>query len=105
MLGNLLGNAIKFCSPGDVVMVRAARDGDRVRVSITDSGPGIAASALPHIFEPYWSGRTGKNKGSGLGLFISKAIVEAHGGTLDVASEEGKGAAFHITLPICDERA
>jgi PAS domain S-box-containing protein len=100
MFGNLLGNAIKFCNPGDVVMARAERDGDRVRFSLSDTGPGISAAELPHIFEPYWSGRSGKKKGTGLGLFITKAIVEAHGGTISVASEEGHGATFDVTLSI-----
>jgi signal transduction histidine kinase len=81
-------------------MARAERDGDRVRFSLSDTGPGISAAELPHIFEPYWSGRSGKKKGTGLGLFITKAIVEAHGGTISVASEEGHGATFDVTLPI-----
>jgi signal transduction histidine kinase len=100
VFGNLLGNAIKFCSPGDVVKVRAVRDGDRVRFSIADSGPGIPEAELPCIFEPYWSGRTSKKKGTGLGLFITKAIVEAHGGRIEVESELGKGARFEVTLPV-----
>ena len=103
VFGNVLGNAIKFCNPGDVVMVRAVRDGDRVRFSLADTGPGIARTELPHLFEPYWSGRSGKKTGTGLGLFIAKGIVEAHGGTIEVASEEGKGATFAITLPVAAE--
>ncbi|HET7373763.1 MAG TPA: HAMP domain-containing sensor histidine kinase, partial [Gemmatimonadaceae bacterium] len=100
VFGNILGNALKFCNPGDVVMVRATRDGDRVTIAVVDTGPGIPANEMPHIFEPYWSGRTGKKKGTGLGLFITKAIVEAHGGQIAVASEDGKGATFEVTLPI-----
>jgi len=103
VLGNLLGNAIKFCSSGDVIRVRGVRDGDRVCFSIADTGPGIPRLELPHIFEPYWSGRTGKKKGTGLGLFITKAIVEAHGGRIEVESEEGKGATFEVTLPVAGE--
>ena len=80
---NLLGNAIKFCNPGNVIMVRAKREGDRVSIAISDTGPGIERSDLPHIFEPYWSGRAGKKTGTGLGLFIAKAIIEAHGGTIE----------------------
>ena len=96
---NLLGNALKFCNPGDVVFFRAQRERERVRFEVTDSGPGIPAAELPHIFEPYWSGRTRK-KGTGLGLFITKAIIEAHGGEIAVASKVGKGSTFTIRLPI-----
>jgi PAS domain S-box-containing protein len=100
VFGNVLGNASKFCKPGDVVTVRCARDGDRVRFSIADTGPGIPRADFPRIFEPYWSGRAGKKTGTGLGLFITKAIVEAHGGKIGVDSEEGHGATFEITLPV-----
>jgi len=100
VFSNLLGNAIKFCKPSDVLTVRAVRDAGHVRVSVADTGPGIALADLPHIFEPYWSGRRAKTKGTGLGLFITKAIVEAHGGTIGVASEEGKGATFDVVLPV-----
>ena len=98
--GNLLGNAIKFCVPGDVITVRAARVNDAVRFDFADTGPGIAPPDLPHIFEPYWSGRGGRKKGTGLGLFITRAIVEAHGGTIVVDSQPGAGASFVVTLPI-----
>ena len=100
VFGNVLGNAIKFCKPGDIVTVRGVRAGDHVRFSIADTGPGIPRAELAHIFEPYWSGRAGKKTGSGLGLFITNAIVEAHGGKIEVESEEGRGAMFHVTLPV-----
>jgi PAS domain S-box-containing protein len=100
VFGNLLGNAIKFCAPGDVIMVRGERVADSVRFTVADTGPGIARGDLPHIFEPYWSGRSGKNKGTGLGLFITRAIVEAHGGRIDVGSKEGVGTTFTVTLPL-----
>ncbi len=99
-LGNLLGNAVKFCRPGDVVSIRARRADHSVRIEIADTGPGIAEESLPHIFEPYWSGRREKKMGTGLGLFITKAIIEAHQGTVSVASVEGEGATFTITLPV-----
>ncbi|HEX3482162.1 MAG TPA: ATP-binding protein [Kofleriaceae bacterium] len=98
--GNLLGNAIKFCAPGDVIAVRAERVSDAVRFSFADTGPGIAPDDVPHIFEPYWSGRGGRKKGTGLGLFITRAIVEAHGGTITIDSQPGAGASFVVTLPI-----
>ncbi|MBA3395314.1 MAG: GAF domain-containing protein [Deltaproteobacteria bacterium] len=82
VFGNLLGNAIKFCRAGDAIHVRGARDGSLARFAITDTGPGIAAESLPHVFDRYWSGKRGEAKGTGLGLYISRAIAEAHGGTI-----------------------
>ncbi|HEX3759658.1 MAG TPA: ATP-binding protein [Kofleriaceae bacterium] len=98
--GNLLGNAIKFCAPGDIITVHVERVSDGVRFTFADTGPGIAGLDLPHIFEPYWSGRGGRKKGTGLGLFITRAIIEAHGGRIDVHSTPGGGASFAVTLPI-----
>lgn len=99
VLGNLIGNAIKFCGRGDTVSVAAQRtDGASVRVEVADNGPGIATADLPYLFDPYWSAQTTK-AGSGLGLFITKGIVEAHGGQLWVNSELGHGASFCFTLP------
>jgi PAS domain S-box-containing protein len=98
--GNLLGNAIKFCAPGDVITVRAERVSDGVRFTFADTGPGIAPPDLLHIFEPYWSGRSGRKKGAGLGLFITRAIVEAHAGRIEVDIQPGRGASFVVTLPI-----
>ncbi|MGE5185735.1 MAG: ATP-binding protein [Acidobacteriota bacterium] len=105
VFANLIGNALKFCKPGDAIVVRGERAGDRVRLVVSDTGPGISAVDLPHIFEPYWSGRRGRIQGAGLGLFITRAIVEAHGGEIDVSSEEGKGSTFTVTLPVAREPA
>jgi PAS domain S-box-containing protein len=98
VLGNLIGNAKKFCRAGDVIFVHAKVADKHAVFSVQDTGPGISAEDLPRIFEPYWSGERGKNKGTGLGLFISKAIVEAHGGTLSVASKPEEGTTFSFTL-------
>lgn len=100
VFGNLLGNAIKFCSPGDVITVRCERDGGSAHFSIADTGPGIPAENLPHIFQPYWSAKEHAKKGTGLGLYISKGIIAAHGGRLWVDSEPGAGTTFHITIPL-----
>jgi PAS domain S-box-containing protein len=101
--GNLLGNAIKFCRPGDVITVRGRWAGGRLQFTIADTGPGIAKHDLPHLFEAYWSGRSGKQKGAGLGLFISRAIIEAHHGDIAASSSDGTGAMFVVTLPVATE--
>lgn len=100
VFSNLLGNALKFCVPGDVITVRCERVADAVRFTVADTGPGIERIDLPHIFQPYWSGRRGKKTGTGLGLFITRAIVEAHGGRIEVTSTQGAGATFVVTLPL-----
>ncbi|WBY00576.1 PAS domain-containing sensor histidine kinase [Ramlibacter tataouinensis] len=99
VFANLIGNAIKFCSPGDKIRVLAAPEGAMVRFSVIDTGPGIPAEALAHLFDPYWSGRGHTRRGTGLGLFISEGIVRAHGGQLWVESVVGEGSAFHFTVP------
>jgi len=95
VLGNLIGNAIKFCRAGDAITVSAERDGDHVRFAVADTGPGIAADAVPRLFEAYYSA----GGSSGLGLYISSGIVESHGGRIWVESTEGHGATFYFTIP------
>jgi signal transduction histidine kinase len=96
VLGNLLGNALKFTPPGGHVTLRAADLGDAVRFEVEDSGSGIRPEHLPHVFERY---RTFDARGTGLGLFIAKSLVEAHGGALSVESELGRGAKFWFDIP------
>jgi two-component system, chemotaxis family, sensor kinase Cph1 len=96
VLANLVGNAVKFTPEGGAITVRAARNGGEVVFSVSDSGPGIAPEHLPHIFDRYW--RTG-GEGEGLGLFVVKSIVEAHGGRAGVVSPSGQGATFEFTVP------
>jgi signal transduction histidine kinase len=99
VLGNLVGNAIKFAPKGGRVEVAAARIDNEVRFSVTDNGPGIDREHLAHVFDRFWKHEAGGKKGTGLGLFIAKGIVEAHGGRIWVDSEPGHGATFRFTLP------
>jgi PAS domain S-box-containing protein len=100
VLGNLIGNAIKFSSEGESVVVDAKVDGSSVQFTVQDSGDGIAAEHLPLIFDRYWQGKRSGRAGAGLGLFIAKGIVEAHGGRIDVQSTPGDGSTLRFTLPI-----
>lgn len=97
VLSNLIGNALKFCDAGDRISVRAEDEGARVRLSVADTGPGIEADQLEHVFDLHYKGR--RSNGSGLGLFISTGILRSHGTQLEVASAEGEGATFSFTLP------
>ena len=98
-LRNLIDNAVKFSPPGAGVEVRAAREAGTVRIDVRDHGTGIAPEHQARIFERF--GRvpgTGK-PGSGLGLFVARAVAEAHGGSLTVSSAPGAGATFTLSLP------
>ncbi len=102
VMGNLLANAFKFTTPGGRVGLRAEPDGDRVLLEITDTGAGIPASQLPHVFKKFYQAdnqRSAAVKGTGLGLAIAKEIVEAHGGEIIVESTPGVGTVFTIVLP------
>lgn len=99
VLQNLVGNAIHYTPAGREVKVVAGRDGAAVRVTVADEGPGISAEQLGHVFDRYWRGRGASRQGIGLGLFIVRRIVEAHGGRIWVESPPGAGAAFTFTLP------
>jgi PAS domain S-box-containing protein len=99
VLGNLVGNALKFTPAGGTVELRADAEPGAVAFSVRDTGPGIAPEALPHVFEPYWQEHATPGHGVGLGLAIAMAIVEAHGGRIGVQSEPGRGSTFRFTLP------
>ena len=99
VLGNLLGNAIKFTPRGGRVTLEARIEQGRAVFRVIDTGVGIPADRLPHIFERFWQGQPGDRSGVGLGLAITKAIVEAHGGTIEVESEPGKGSTFTFRIP------
>jgi signal transduction histidine kinase len=102
VLTNLIGNAVKFAFEGGTVDVRAEMAADSVELSVSDTGPGIAPAHLPHVFERFWKADTGGKRGTGLGLYIAKGIVEAHGGRICVESQLGHGATFRFTLPLVD---
>ena len=98
---NLLSNAVKFTPTGGTVDVRATRVNGEVRVSVADTGPGIAAENRERIFEDFQQTDAGieKREGTGLGLALSRRLVELHGGRIWVASELGHGSTFVFTLP------
>jgi PAS domain S-box-containing protein len=102
VLSNLIGNAIKFTPSGGRIRVSASEQGDAVRVSVSDTGSGIAPERLPHIFDRYWqsTASTIRSRGAGLGLPIARGIVQAHGGQLSIESVVGQGTTFHFTLPV-----
>jgi PAS domain S-box-containing protein len=100
VFSNLIGNAIKFTPEGGTITLRAEPRGRDVRFSVADTGPGIARERLPHVFERYWQADETAKAGTGLGLYICKGIVEAHGGAMSVESEAGRGSTFFFTLPL-----
>lgn len=100
LLENLLGNALKFTPAGGKIAVGAAPSGDEVVLSVADTGKGIAADGIPHLFDLYWQAETGDRRGAGLGLPIVKRIVEAHAGRIWVESELGRGTTFYVAIPV-----
>ena len=100
VFSNLLGNAIKFSRHGDQIQVSLRAVDDRVEASVVDTGPGIASSDLPLVFDAYWSGAKNRRDGTGLGLYITKRIIEAHDGRIWIESAPGKGTAVHFTLAL-----
>lgn len=102
-LSNLLDNAVKFTPAGGRVTVGAQREGERVRLWVEDTGPGIDPEDLPHIFERFYRGRNATAEGSGLGLAIVRLIVELHGGRVEVSSQLGHGSRFEVILPLRPE--
>lgn len=100
VLGNLLGNAIKFTKPGGRVALEASIENGVAMFRVRDTGPGIPAERLPHVFDQFWQGDSKDRRGIGLGLAIAKAIVEAHGGSIAVESQVGDGTTFSFTLPV-----
>jgi signal transduction histidine kinase len=105
VLDNLLSNALRHTPGGGRVVLAASATGGRVRLTVQDTGPGIAPEALPHIFDRFYradGSRSEETGQSGLGLAIAKALIEAHGGTIGVESAVGQGTTFGIELRAAD---
>ncbi|HUO87222.1 MAG TPA: ATP-binding protein [Thermoanaerobaculia bacterium] len=111
VIGNLLSNAFKFTPEGGTIRLAARagegeedEEGQRVVMEVRDSGPGIPAAALPRVFDKFYQvdnqPSTPRQPGSGLGLAIARHIVEAHGGTIEVESEIGRGTTFRVVMPL-----
>jgi PAS domain S-box-containing protein len=101
VLGNLVGNALKFTGDGGRITVSASQDDREVTIRVRDTGAGIPAADLPHVFDRFWHSRRGAaTRGNGLGLAIVDGIVRAHGGRAWVESVVGDGSTFSFTLPV-----
>ena len=100
VLGNLLGNAIRFTPEGGSVQVKVQQLDDEVLFTVRDSGIGVSAKQLPHVFDRFWQATPKERLGSGLGLTIAKGVVEALGGRIWVESRPGEGTTFFFTLPL-----
>jgi len=105
VLHNLVSNALRHTQEDGTVTLRATREGERARVEVSDTGEGIASEDLPHVFERAFRGERSRTRfekddapGAGLGLAIARGLVKAHGGTMDVESDLGRGSRFYFTL-------
>ncbi len=105
VLANLLGNAIKYTDEGGKISVSVHLEDDEAVVQVIDTGIGIEPDKLPHVFEKFYQvdqTSTRTRGGSGLGLYLTKLLVNAHGGRIGVISEVGKGSTFWFTLPLVE---
>jgi len=105
VLTNLLTNAIKFSQAGGCIVVRASRVGEDIHVSVSDQGIGIPADNIEAVFERFRQVRQNDRRGVGLGLYISKCIVQGHGGRIWADSTLGEGSTFSFTLPLATPTA
>jgi signal transduction histidine kinase len=99
VIGNLLTNALKFTPPDGCVVLSAKPVAAETVFAVNDNGPGIAPGDMNHLFDRFWQARDVDSRGIGLGLTISKGIVEAHGGRIWVESEPGLGSTFSFSIP------
>lgn len=100
---NFLSNAVQHTNPHSTVEIATCQEGANLKVSVTDQGAGIPREEIPRLFKPFERGaakKTAGEKSTGLGLVIARKIVEAHGGTVSIESELGKGSTFSFTVPI-----
>lgn len=104
VIGNLIDNAIKYSFEGGVVNVNAERKGDFVEISVSDNGIGIPANVVKNLFHKFYRSHRSREAvaGTGIGLYICKAFVESHGGTITARSQEHEGSTFSFTLPVYD---
>jgi signal transduction histidine kinase len=100
VLANLIANSLKFTPRGGTIRVEAERETDELRCAVHDTGSGIPAHRLEAIFERFWQGRSNDRRGIGLGLYITRCIVEAHRGRIWAESTEGVGSTLRFILPI-----
>lgn len=99
VLSNLVANALDHTPEGGKICMQAIRSAEGVRIEVSDTGSGIPAKDLAHIFDRFWRGEGRRQTGSGLGLAIAKHLVQAHGGEISVESQPGEGTTFTIDLP------
>ncbi|HEY3133050.1 MAG TPA: HAMP domain-containing sensor histidine kinase [Gemmatimonadaceae bacterium] len=99
IVGNIVGNAIKFTPEHGSVTIRSDANGNSVAIHVTDTGPGITPADVEHLFDNFWQARSNDHRGVGLGLAIAKGVVEAHGGKIWCESALGRGSTFSFTLP------
>jgi signal transduction histidine kinase len=101
VLDNLLSNAYKY-APGSTVVISVKNDDGNIRIEVKDFGPGIPTEHIPHLFERFFRvpGETTSVRGTGLGLYICRKIVEAHGGKIGLYSKVKEGSTFYFTLPV-----
>jgi signal transduction histidine kinase len=101
VLNNLIGNAVKYSPHGSSVQVTVIGEDDWLSIAVSDQGRGISPALQHHVFRPFSRGPSEHEEveGIGLGLYVSKRILEAHGGSIQVSSSDGQGATFQATLP------